>query len=151
MAGKSKVNGITEVINSLQSVGAEIENDRLQERIRATSQIIIDTAKSKVPVDTGDLRDSIGFIKSKDSAHKSKVLIGLQKSYYNHYLGVMFEFGTEPRMVKSGAYRGIITPRPFMRPAVDQNREKVINGVKNSLLTTIAEVAKKYGFKFATS
>lgn len=145
--GFGKVTGLKDVLNSLEAIGENIETEALQNRIKQEAQVIIDSAKSKVPVNTGNLRDSIGFITDKDSKYRSKVLIGLRQEYYNYYLGIFFEYATEPRITQNGAYRGVLTPRPFMRPALDQNREKVSNGVVKSVLTTVREVAKKHGFK----
>ena len=145
--GFGKVTGLKDVLDSLEAIGESIETEALQNRIKQESQIIIDSAKSKVPVNTGNLRDSIGFITDKDSKYRSKVLIGLRQEYYNYYLGIFFEYATEPRITKDGAYRGVLTPRPFMRPALDQNREKVSNGVAKAVITTVREVAKKHGFK----
>lgn len=145
--GFGKVTGIPEVIKSLEAIGANIETEKLQNRIKRESQVVIDTAKAHVPVDTGNLRDSIGFITDKDSKYRSRVLIGLRQEFYNYYLGLFFEFNTEPRISNNGAYRGVLKPRPFMRPALDQNREKVTNGVMNAVLVTVREEAKKQGFK----
>ena len=143
----NNVKGVGEVIKALEAVGANIKSQELQQMLRGESQRIVDTAKSLVPVDTGDLRESIGFITNKDDANMDKVLIGVRKSYYNYYLAPMLEYGTEPRVTKSGAYRGVITPRPFMRPALDKNRDAVVNGVNRGVSKIVLKLAEKFKLK----
>lgn len=142
MADKN-VTGMAEVLNALEDMGANVKTPKLQKVIRKSSQRIINTAKSLAPVDTGDLRDSIGFITAKDSTNLDKALIGLRKEYYNSYLGVMVEYGTAPRIQSNGRYTGSLTPRPFMRPALDQNANAVTEEILKGVDSIIADLAKK--------
>lgn len=140
----NKVTGIEETIKALKAVGASIEGKELQNVMRNEGRKVIATAKALAPVDSGDLRESIGFITSKDDKFKSTVLIGTRRNYYNHYLGVMYEFGTAPRIQKNGRYTGSIEPRPFMRPALDKNRESIVNGIFSGVSKIVSKLAKKY-------
>lgn len=139
----NNIKGVGEVIKALEAIGEDIKSPELQGILRTEGQRVIDTAKALVPVDTGDLRDSIGYVTSKDGQNLDKVLIGPRKSFYNSYLAPMFEYGTEPRLIKSGAYRGIIKPKPFLRPALDQNKNAVVNGVNNGISKLVTKLAKK--------
>lgn len=140
----NKVTGIEDTIKALRAVGASIEGKELQNVMRNEGRKVIATAKAMAPVDSGDLRDSIGFITSKDDKYKSTVLIGTRRNYYNHYLGVMYEFGTAPRIQKNGRYTGSIEPRPFMRPALDKNKESIVNGIFSGVSKIVSKLAKKY-------
>lgn len=140
----NKVTGIEDTIKALRAVGASIEGKELQNVMRNEGRKVIATAKALAPVDSGDLRDSIGFITSKDDKYKSTVLIGTRRNYYNHYLGVMYEFGTAPRIQKNGRYTGTIEPRPFMRPALDKNKQSIVNGIFNGVSKIVTKLAKKY-------
>jgi hypothetical protein len=116
----------------------------LQDVIQKNSEPIIATAKSLVPSDTGDLRDSIGFIKSKDSSNLDKALIGLRKEYYNSYLGAMFEYGTVARIQSStGRYTGNIAPVRFMQRAVDANATQVTENIIKGVDGILRDLAKK--------
>ena len=143
----SKVTGIEDTIKALKAVGASIDGKELQDVMRGEGRKVIATAKSLVPADSGDLRDSIGFITSKDDKFKSSVLIGTRRNYYNHYLGVMYEFGTAPRIQKNGRYTGTIEPRPFMRPALDKNKQSIVNGIFNGVSKIVSKLAKKYNLE----
>lgn len=139
-----QVENIAEVIDSLKAMGVEIDNPEFQRMLKAQALVIIQSAKNLAPKDSGDLAKSIGFITGKDKDNKTKVLIGLRKEYYNNYLGPMFEYGTVARIQeKTGRYTGIIEPRPFMRPALDQNAGKVTDGIINGVDKILAKLAKK--------
>ena len=142
MADKNLM-GMADVINALQAMGANIKTPKLQKVIRQSSQRIVNTAKSLAPVDTGDLRDSIGFITSKDNTNLDKALIGLRREYHNAYLGVMVEYGTAPRFQENGRYTGQIPARPFMRPALDQNANAVTDEILKGVDGILADLAKK--------
>lgn len=139
-----QVENIAEVIDSLKAMGVEIDNPEFQRMLKAQALPIIQSARNLAPKDSGDLAASIGFITGKDKDNKTKVLIGLRKEYHNNYLGPMFEFGTVARIQsKTGRYTGIIEPRPFMRPALDQNAGKVTDGIINGVDKILAKLAKK--------
>jgi len=139
------VENIAEVIDALKAMGVEIDNPEFQRMLKAQALPIISSAKNLAPKDSGDLAASIGFITGKDKDNKTKVLIGLRKEYENNYLGPMFEFGTVVRIQSStGRHTGQIEePRPFMRPALDQNAGRVTDGIINGVDKILAKLAKK--------
>ena len=141
----ANVENIAEVINSLKAMGAEIDSPEYQRMLKAQAMPIIQSARSLAPKESGDLAKSIGFITGKDKDNKTKVLIGLRKEYYNNYLGPMFEFGTVERIQETtGRHTGRIKDgRPFMRPALDQNAGRVIEGIINGVDKILAKLAKK--------
>jgi len=141
----NKVENIAEVINSLKAMGVELDSPDLQRMLKAQALPIIQAAKSLAPTESGDLAKSIGFITGKDKDNKTKVLIGLRKEYYNNYLVVMFEYGVPTNRIQSttGRDTGILEPRPFMRPALDQNAGKVTEGIINGVDKILAKLAKK--------
>ena len=138
------VENIAEVVDALKAMGVEIDNPEFQRMLKSQALPIIQSARNLAPKETGNLAKSIGFITGKDKDNKTKVLIGLRKEYYNNYLGPMFEYGTVARIQeKTGRYTGIIEPRPFMRPALDQNASKVTDGIINGVDKILAKLAKK--------
>ena len=147
MANKreNKMDGMPEVVESLKRMGVDLESDDMQKMIKRESQPIIDTARRLAPSDTGNMRDSIGFITRMDKNNKTKALIGLRGEWYNHYLGVMHEYGAPTNRIQSttGRDTGILEARPFMRPALDQNAGKVTDGIINGVDKILAKLAKK--------
>ncbi len=143
MASDKNIEGISDVIKSLESIGVDVKSRKLQKLLRKSAEPIIATAKNLAPVNTGDLRDSIGFISSKDNTNLDKALIGLRREYHNAYLGVMFEYGTAPRIQSNGRYTGSLAPHPFMRPALDRNAANVTDEVIKGVEQILRDLAKK--------
>ncbi len=139
-----KIDGLAETLEALKAMGVSVKSRKLQQVLKKSASPIIATAKSLVPVDTGDLRDSIGFINSKDNQNFDKALIGLRKEYHNNYLGVMYEYGTVERIQSStGRYTGAIAPVRFMQRAVDSNATSVEGNIMKGVDQIIADLAKK--------
>ena len=145
MASKreNKMDGLAEVISALEAIGVDVKSKKLQDIIKKESQCIIDTAQNLAPKDTGNMAKSIMFITKLDKQNREKVLIGLNRNYYNHFLGVMWEYGTAPRIQSNGRYTGSLAPRPFMRPALDQNKNKVTEGIIKGVDSMLRDLAKK--------
>jgi HK97 gp10 family phage protein len=145
MANKreTKMDGLAEIISALENIGVDVKSEKLQNMIKQEAQCVIDTAKNLAPAETGNLRQSIRFITKLDKQNRERVLIGLDGNYYNHYLGVIFEYGTAPRIQLNGRYTGSLEPRPFMRPALDQNKNKVIENIIKGVDGILRDLAKK--------
>ena len=147
MANKreNKMDGMPEIIEALKRMGVDLETEELQKMLKREAQPIIDTARRLAPSDTGNLRQSIQFITRMDKQNRTKVLIGPHGDWYNHYLGVMFEYGTVERIQETtGRHTGRIKDgRPFMRPALDQNAGKVTDGIINGVDKILSKLAKK--------
>ena len=138
------MDGMPEIVEALKRMGVDLESKEMQDMLKREAQPIIDTARRLAPSDTGNLRQSIQFITRMDKQNRTKVLIGPHGDWYNHYLGVMFEYGTVERIQqKTGRYTGIIEARPFMRPALDQNAGKVTDGIINGVDKILSKLAKK--------
>ena len=63
--------------------------------------------------------------------------------------GVLFEFGTGPRRTKSGANRGSVQARPFMRPAWEANKHQVLRDFGVQLGREIESSARRIARKRA--
>jgi hypothetical protein len=57
-------------------------------------------------------------------------------------MAVIEEFGTAVRVRKDGSTTGYVAARPFMRPAVDSNRERVTKIIKEGITDKIEKQAK---------
>jgi HK97 gp10 family phage protein len=88
-----EIKGIEELKARLDRLSNEKTKIGIQRAgIRAASKVLLEAQKDTVPVDTGDLRDSIGMqIKKKDG--KLVAMIGADKKY--NFIGCFHEFGTK--------------------------------------------------------
>jgi len=67
----------------------------------------------------------------------------------SHPLAHLFEFGTTGRHTKKGAYRGFITPMPFMRTAWDANKRTTLKLLSDELWKSLQKAARMLAKKSA--
>ena len=114
-----------------------------------------DAARSMAPRDQGDLADSIAIHTKLTKSQKKRaarakrgdVVAYVGPSWPKGAAGVLEEFGTGPRYTKTGAFRGVNPPRPFLRPAWDANRERVLDVMREGLWAELKKEAKKLNKK----
>ena len=99
------------------------------------------------------VKSALGYITKNDSKFPNVVLIGVRSEYEGSptmtvaALAVIEEFGTAVRSTSQVANRGYIKPRPYMRPAVDSNKERTFNTILNGLTEIIDKQANNLNLK----
>lgn len=107
----------------------------VHDAVQMAAEIVVDEAKALVPVDTGALQDSISATVT-DTETTSAAKITAAQPY-----AAYVEFGTGRRGAAgpgSGPYPYNpdwpgMTPRPYMRPALDTTRDAVLAAFKSQL------------------
>lgn len=142
MKASFKVEGLDQLVRKLNklpdAVGHKIELEVLLD----AGELVVERARELVPVDTGNLRQSIAvseMVRSGASAGLSlregghvTVYIGPARGgAHDGFYGHMVEFGTHTAAA-----------HPFMRPAWDQTRGAVRDRVATRLASAINRVAK---------
>lgn len=129
-----KFEGIEEVLNSIDSL-ADLEE--LQSALGKACAVVEASAKQKAPKDTGALARSIT---SKIEDTEGIIFTPLEYAPYVEYgTGLFAEEGgrSTPWIYKDDKGEWHRTsgqkPQPFMRPALDENREKIINILKEGI------------------
>lgn len=117
------IEGADEIIKILKDIGIEA-NAVLEEAAEEGAKIALAEAKRRVPVKTGNLRDNLEITKVKsrtpDKLKKTVfVKVGFNKKAF---YGTFVELGT--RFIKA---------KPFLRPAIDQNRNSIAQVVNNAI------------------
>lgn len=157
----SEVKGLDELLASLKQLPQNIQKNVVRGAIRAGAASLVKEAKANVPVDTGNLKKSIGIVavKSKKPQYiQFKVTTrkgyGLKNDgWYAH----MVEFGTlgkrdEPLSsethrslkAKEMAEKGFGSPaQPFMRPAYENKGEEAIDVAKEYMSKRIDKEIQK--------
>lgn len=114
--------------------------------VRALAPVIAD-AKQRVPVDDGDLRDSLKVTTrlSKRQQRLNAKAVAEGKASVQLYAGAaalphahLVEFGTAN-----------MAPQPFMRPAWDANKDQVLQLIKDELGGEIEKAAARLARKQA--
>ena len=127
--------GLEEVLDSLDSLA---DTTNLEDGLKKACMLVERSAKQKAPKGTGELRRSIT---SKVENLEGVVFTPLEYAPYVEYgTGLFAENGGRqdvPWNYKDdeGNWHSTsgMPPQPYMRPALDENREDIIRVIKESL------------------
>jgi len=154
------VSGLAELKKALDQLPAKVEANIMRGAMRAGSKVMAEKAKEQVPVDSGDLRNSIRVTtRSRRGQVTATVRAGDKKAYYAH----MVEFGTAAHLipkpsrkkrlkqvvlafggsVKSEVQHPGTRPQPFMRPAFDKNTPAALDAFAEYVRKRLAKEAAK--------
>lgn len=122
------------LLKALSQFPKNIQNNVLAGAVRAGTKPLVDAARANVPVDTGNLKKSIG-INRKRTKDKSTMWFtisprkgGVNDGFYGH----MIEFGTSK-----------MTAQPFMRPAFESQDNQSIEATKKYIAERIDKEIEK--------
>ena len=122
------------LLKALNQFPKNIQNNVLVGAVRAGAKPLVDAARANVPVDTGNLKKSIG-INRKRTKDKSTVwfTVSPRKGEPNDgFYGHMIEFGTSK-----------IAAQPFMRPAFEAQDNQSIEATKKYIAERIDKEVEK--------
>ncbi len=116
---------------SLETLLAKLDklsNIEVTQAALAGANVIRDGAKEIVPVDTGDLKNSIIAIELPPDEHGAMVSAGGGDDMNVDY-PCYVEFGTSK-----------MEAQPYMRPSIDNNRDAVVRAVGSEIQKNIKEI-----------
>lgn len=118
--------------------------DGIQKAVGKAASLVEKEAKKKAPKDTGALRRSIASkVETNGTEINADIYSPLEYApYVEHGIGLFAENGDGrkdvPWLYKDDKGKTHITrgqyPKPYMRPALNENREKIIRLIKEGLL-----------------
>jgi HK97 gp10 family phage protein len=127
---RTRIDGYDELMKMFEDIPIAA-NAIIEKAAENGTKIAYDDAKRRVPVDTGALRDAL-VMKKEKSKKKSKSVWRIKSKPLREggvkYM-LMVEFGT----VKT-------QPKPFLRPALDENKLQIINEVNRTVVDAIDRV-----------
>lgn len=130
MSDSVHVKGLAELQKFLSQLPAKMETKIMRGAVRAGAVVLRDEAKAQVPVDSGQLRDGL---KVSTRSRRGVVSASVKATGPHSYVARWMEYGVAAHPIaaanggslffggffhKSAEHPGI-TPRPFMRPALD--------------------------------
>ena len=134
-----KFEGLNEVLNSLEKLA---DADQLKNALGRACAVVERAAKQKAPKDTGALRRSItSEIQDNGSELQGVVFTPLEYAPYVEYGTGLFSTEGGRKDVPwnyqddKGEWHSTSGqhPQPFMRPALDENREEILRILKEGL------------------
>ena len=125
MTASFKLTGTRELEKALADLGRATGRNTARRALKKSAQIVADEAQILVPVDQGELMDSIKVSpkakRNRTAKGEVEMFVG-PTVYYGHFV----EFGT----VKQSA-------QPYMRPAWESNKGKVLDDLGENLWAEI--------------
>ena len=130
----TEIKGLEGLIKTLNSLPDKLENKIIRAAVRKGANVVRDKARQNVPKDTGNLQKSIitsGAKVSGKIAFRVSLKQRKTKNSKDPYYGRFVEFGTSKMPAK-----------PFMRPALDESENEVLDVVVNDIKSKLSEVNK---------
>lgn len=142
MRMSATIKGLDEVLAKLDAVDDVHKTQALRDGLAAGGAEVIDAAKNIVPVDTGDLRDSLhvgGYTSLTPGYRKVRRFGELDKPKGSGkgvqvFIGSMWPYA---HLVEGGTRR--VAARPYMRRALDTHEKNVLRQVDKSVQKVIDE------------
>lgn len=134
-----KFQGLDEVLNNLEEL---VDEEKLTAALGKACAIVERSAKEKAPKGTGELRRSItSEVEKKDTDIVGVVYTTLEYAPYVEYgTGLFAEEGGRQDVPwcyqdDEGNWHSTSgqKPQPFMRPALNENRERILRIIKEGL------------------
>lgn len=122
--------GDKEVDKKLAALGPKLQKKLSRQATRkAAKDIVLPAAQAAVPVDTGELEDSLKVraVTRKRGLLGHMVVAGDGFYIGDQYYGGFIEFGTKERATRTGLRRGSIQPskHAYLRPAIYNNETRI--------------------------
>ncbi len=139
-----KVEGLRELHDQLEGLGAAMAAKVLAVAARKAFAPVLEDARNRAPVDTGLLRDGIRIRVQRPKAGDAVIRVGLRimpakgakklgrRTASPHWRWHFVEIGTS----KMGA-------QPFLRPALDSNAAAVVAALKTELAAGIRRALRR--------
>ena len=132
----AKFTGGDVLAKALRTLPVKVEKQIIREATRAAAEPVLHAAQAKAPVETGLLKSTLRITTSTSSrkgTFKARIQAGGKgaeegKDYTGEaFYAPMIEYGHFAGHRRLGGAREWVEPKPFMRPAFDENVEKAID------------------------
>lgn len=136
------ITGIEEVLDALKELPtAAMERTVLTNSLKKSVKPLIDEANANKPSTLPG--DSVRASTRRRRGQSYGPGMAFVNIVYAHPLAHLFEFGTVERYTKGGAYRGVMTARPHVRPAYDANSQKVVDIFSEEIITQLDKAGER--------
>lgn len=142
------VTGIREIDRVLKELPKQMQHSVLSAAHAAAAKPLVEKAKLTAPEGpTGNLVDSIGVSKTnvKKANKLGEIRVGpRRKGGFKGFAGHLVEFGTRPRKTRKGAYRGVMRPKPFMRPSFGATKGLIEKDIALQIGKVMTRTMRRY-------
>lgn len=128
------IKGGAEIAAKLKRLSDDVAGKALENAVVSGALLIQNAAKKKAPVRTGNLRRSIHIGGHSDQSELADSTGGDLGGNKNDGKSAEVLVGTDVVYAASHEFgRGNLAARPYMRPALDENKEKVVKEIGEAL------------------
>lgn len=142
-----RLTGVKEIDQVLKGLPKQVNHKIVQSANVQAVKPLVEKAKLTAPEGpTGNLVDSIGSVKlpARRATNLGEVHVGPRRGGRNKgHHGHLIEYGTTVRKNKKGANRGRISPKPFMEPAWESTKSRVLANVNDELGKSLFRFMKR--------
>lgn len=134
-----QVTGEKELARFFEELPKSLTNSVLRTTAKEALEPVAETAKANVRRDEGELAESIVVStqlsprQKRLHARRGDVSVHAGPSYPKGAHGHLVEFGTGPRHTDDGKYVGVMPAQPYMRPAWDNGKERVLEVMRTRI------------------
>lgn len=143
-----ELEGAKELAANLRKLPERLQKSTVDRALKKVAQPIADDAESRIEGQSAWVARKVAVStqlsrRQRRGAPKPKgerqVYVGVRP----HPLAHLFEFGSGPRYTKGGAYRGMMQPTPFLRPAWDHGRNRALDDLGRIMGQEIEAAARR--------
>lgn len=150
---RSSIKGDFKLRGVLRRIGNQMDSD-VRPAMQKAADLVLETQRSLIPVDTGAGRDALTAFVSKFGLDAQIGIRGKKNNKKFYYLRFV-EFGSKGSAIKGKenksngqdffGYSPNIPARPahpFIRPSIDMNRDEIIDIIRNGIDSTLEKAAR---------
>ena len=147
-AFKYELHGLKELMKAMEQLPTvAMKKTVVRNALKKASLPVKVAAKANaaaLPIKSGEIAESIKIGTSVKKSQRGRADRTRVTTYVgsSHNLAHLFEFGTAARYNKKGAYRGYITPMPFLRQAWDANKKVSLRLLREELWKALQKSAR---------
>ena len=136
------IKGIEPFIAALNRLPDDIAKKSGEKALRDGAKVLLEKTQDLVPEGrTGKLADSLAIAVVKADYPKYRLFAKRRKGFGGWHAHLV-EFGTKPHWIGKKWHKGS-PPKPFMRPALLNNKNQIIKAVFENIFSHITNVIKK--------
>lgn len=133
-----KVDGLRDIERALAQLAAGTAKGVVRRAMRKELKPVADTANALWPGSADDvIRVTSRVARSQPQPKRDRATVNMFVGAANTPEAHLVEFGTGPRFQKNGRFTGSVSPQPFLQPAWDLHKGRVLKGLAARLWTEI--------------
>jgi len=139
-----KITGIKAVREALDGLPGAMTVAISRKALKESAEIVRDEILTRVPVDSGTLRDSIKVRRSRNNPNQAQVTAGGRDAWYAHLVEYGFvHTGHGPKRKRKRTSRGVVEGKAFMRGATEDKFDQVVDTFEGTVVEEVSKAVDK--------